>query len=247
MNNKKKRALLLALIAIVVIIAIVWVIRNRDTDSGSGTLAFTTLADTTEPESVPDPGPDETVTESETEETEGSTEETTEAESPETEPASETPAPTTEIAEKTAKETPAPTTEETTVETTAGNTEPDNAVTENGITVTEDGEYTDKDHVALYLHAFGKLPSNYITKEEAEDLGWVSSLGNLWKVAPGKSIGGSHFGNYEKLLPTKKGRKYYECDIDYKGKSRGAKRIIYSNDGLIFYTEDHYESFEQLY
>ena len=236
MNNKKKRALLLALIAIVVIIAIVWVIRNRDTDSGSGTLAFTTLADTTEPESVPDPGPDETVTESETEETEGSTEETTEAESPETEPASETPAPTT-----------AETTVETTAETTAETTGPDNAVTENGITVTEDGEYTDKDHVALYIHAFGKLPSNYITKEEAEDLGWVSSLGNLWKVAPGKSIGGSHFGNYEKLLPTKKGRKYYECDIDYKGKSRGAKRIIYSNDGLIFYTEDHYESFEQLY
>lgn len=113
--------------------------------------------------------------------------------------------------------------------------------------IDRNGSYTSKDEVALYLHIYGELPSNFITKQEAEDLGWNSSKGNLWKVADGKSIGGSYFGNYEEKLPKKKGRKYYECDINYDGGYRGAERIIYSNDGLIFYTEDHYESFEQLY
>ena len=113
--------------------------------------------------------------------------------------------------------------------------------------VTEDGSYTSRDEVALYLHTFGRLPGNYITKKEAQKLGWDNKKGNLWEVAPGKSIGGSHFGNYEKLLPEKKGRKYYECDINYEGEYRGAERIIYSDDGLIFYTGDHYKTFEQLY
>ncbi len=109
----------------------------------------------------------------------------------------------------------------------------------------EDGTYTSKDDVALYIHTYGKLPSNFITKKEANALGWNG--GALEKYAPGKSIGGDKFGNYEGLLPTAKGRKYYECDIDTLGKKRGAKRIIFSNDGLIYYTGDHYESFEQLY
>lgn len=113
--------------------------------------------------------------------------------------------------------------------------------------VTEDGSYTTREEVALYLHTFGHLPGNYITKKEAEQLGWDNKKGNLWEVAPGKSIGGSHFGNYEKQLPEKKGRKYYECDINYEGKYRGAERIIYSDDGLVFYTGDHYKTFEQLY
>ena len=112
--------------------------------------------------------------------------------------------------------------------------------------VVEAGEYSDKEHVAAYLRAFGKLPSNYITKKEAQALGWVSSLGNLWDVAPGKSIGGDRFGNYEGQLPTAKGRKYTECDIDFDGKRRNAKRIVFSNDGLIFYTEDHYTTFEEI-
>lgn len=113
--------------------------------------------------------------------------------------------------------------------------------------IEEDGIYSSKDQVALYLHNYGKLPSNYITKSEAKSLGWVSSEGNLGKVAPGKSIGGDHFGNYEGKLPDANGRKYYECDIDYTGGTRNGKRIIYSNDGLIFYTGDHYNTFEQLY
>lgn len=113
--------------------------------------------------------------------------------------------------------------------------------------VTEDGEYTSKEEVALYLHLYNHLPSNFIKKQEAQDLGWVSNQGNLHKVAPGKSIGGDRFGNYENLLPTKKGRKYFECDIDFDGTYRNAKRIIFSNDGLIYYTDDHYESFTLLY
>ena len=115
------------------------------------------------------------------------------------------------------------------------------------IEIEEDGTYISKDEVALYLHIYGYLPGNYITKKEAQDLGWDSKKGNLDQVAPGMSIGGSYFGNYEGMLPEKKGRKYYECDLDYEGGYRGAKRLIYSNDGLIFYTEDHYKTFEQLY
>ncbi len=115
------------------------------------------------------------------------------------------------------------------------------------VSVTEDGEYTSKDEVALYIHLYDHLPDNYITKKDAEALGWNSKEGNLWDVAPGKSIGGSYFGNYEGLLPEKKGRDYHECDIDYNGGRRNAKRIVFSDDGLIYYTEDHYESFEQLY
>ena len=113
-------------------------------------------------------------------------------------------------------------------------------------TIDKNGSYTSKDDVALYIHTYGELPQNFITKKEAERLGWDG--GSLEPYAPGKSIGGSYFGNYEGKLPKKKGRTYYECDIDTKGKrSRGPKRIVYSTDGLIYYTPDHYETFELLY
>lgn len=114
-------------------------------------------------------------------------------------------------------------------------------------TLDRNGSYTAKEDVALYLHLYGKLPSNFLTKSEAQALGWDSSKGNLDKVAPGKSIGGDTFGNREGLLPAKSGRRYYECDIGYKGGYRGSERIIYSNDGLIYYTADHYASFTLLY
>ncbi len=122
-----------------------------------------------------------------------------------------------------------------------------NELEEASLAITEDGTYSSKDEVALYLHLYAHLPNNYLTKKEAEALGWDSSSGNLWEVAPGMSIGGNKFGNYEGLLPEADDRQYYECDIDYEGGYRNAKRIIYSNDGLIFYTEDHYASFEQIY
>ncbi len=112
--------------------------------------------------------------------------------------------------------------------------------------IDENGSYDDRDNVALYIHTYGKLPPNYISKADAQDLGWEG--GSVERYAPGKCIGGSKFGNYEGLLPKKNGRQYYECDIDTLGEnSRGAKRIVYSNDGLIYYTDDHYESFTLLY
>ena len=110
----------------------------------------------------------------------------------------------------------------------------------------EYGSYTTKDDVALYLHIYGHLPPNFITKKEAEMAGWNG--GSLDRVLPGMCIGGDYFGNYEGQLPRAKGRKWAECDINTLGKrSRGAERIIFSNDGLIYYTPDHYESFELLY
>ena len=110
----------------------------------------------------------------------------------------------------------------------------------------ENGAYSSKEDVALYLHLYGHLPENFITKKEANALGWEE--GSLEPYAPGMCIGGDRFGNYENLLPEKTDRDYYECDIDTLGASkRGAKRIVFSNDGLVYYTDDHYESFTLLY
>ncbi len=110
--------------------------------------------------------------------------------------------------------------------------------------IAEDGSYTSKDDVALYIHTYGKLPSNFITKAEAKKLGWTG--GGLDEFAEGKCIGGDKFGNNEGKLPD--GKKYKECDIDTLGAdSRGAKRIVYSDDGSVYYTDDHYENFEQVY
>ena len=109
----------------------------------------------------------------------------------------------------------------------------------------EEGSYTSRDTVALYLMKYGTLPQNYITKAEAQALGWEG--GSLLEYAPGKSIGGDRFGNYEGALPEAEGRTYTECDIDTAGADeRGAERIVFSNDGLIFYTADHYETFTLL-
>ncbi len=106
-----------------------------------------------------------------------------------------------------------------------------------------DGVYTSKEDVALYLHLYGELPRNFMTKSEARELGW--SGGGLDRYADGMCIGGDQFGNYEGLLPE---GSYHECDVDtLHADSRGAKRIVYSDDGRIYYTEDHYESFELLY
>lgn len=145
----------------------------------------------------------------------------------------------TEVVTETTKETSEETSKETSM---AAGTEADN-----GVHVTIDGTYTGKEEVAAYINEFKCLPSNYITKSEAKSLGWDSSKGNLWDVAEGKSIGGDRFGNYEGHLPQEKGRTYYECDIGYEGGYRGSERIIFSNDGLIYYTDDHYNTFELLY
>ena len=98
--------------------------------------------------------------------------------------------------------------------------------------------------VSAHIRRTGSLPQNFITKKQAGELGWQG--GDLWRYARGKSIGGDRFGNFERRLPDKKGRIWRECDIEYRGGARGAKRLIFSNDGLIFYTADHYESFERV-
>ena len=111
----------------------------------------------------------------------------------------------------------------------------------------EAGYYTSPEDVAAYIHRYGKLPDNFITKKAATALGWKSSDGNLWEVTDQMSIGGDTFGNREGRLPKADGRKWYECDVNYEGGFRGAERIVYSNDGLIYYTDDHYNTFKQLY
>lgn len=125
----------------------------------------------------------------------------------------------------------------------------DGVPAESADSISEDGSYTDRDSVAMYIAAYGHLPGNYITKAEAKKAGWISEDGNLAEVCPGKSIGGDRFGNYEGSLPDKEGRKYFECDINYDPNNgyRGGERIIYSNDGLIYYTADHYKIFDKLY
>lgn len=108
-------------------------------------------------------------------------------------------------------------------------------------------DYFTPEEVSLYLYAFGCLPPNYLTKDEAKDMGWVSSEGNLWEIGYGFCIGGDTFGNREGLLPNAKDRKWYECDVNYEGGFRGSERLVFSTDGLIYYTFDHYETFELLY
>lgn len=143
------------------------------------------------------------------------------------------------------QENPQPPTEIPTEPATEPPTQPPTeAPTEPLPTIQKDGSYTSPEDVAAYIHTFGTLPANYITKKEAQALGWVSAQGNLWDVAPGKSIGGDYFGNYEKLLPD---GSYHECDVNYAGDYRGAERLIYSTDGRIYYTNDHYATFTQLY
>lgn len=109
--------------------------------------------------------------------------------------------------------------------------------------LSSDSNLTTFQEVSDYIRQYGELPDNFITKKEAEALGWVASQGNLHEVAPGKSIGGDTFGNREGLLPKAKERKWYEADINYNGGRRNADRIVFSNDGLIYMTTDHYKSF----
>lgn len=113
-------------------------------------------------------------------------------------------------------------------------------------TIDRDGAYYTKEDVAQYLIEYGELPENYLTKSEARKLGWDASSGNLWDVTDRGVIGGDRFGNREGILPRKNGRQYYEADVNYEGGRRNAHRLVYSNDGLVYYTGDHYASFEKL-
>lgn len=115
---------------------------------------------------------------------------------------------------------------------------PEEEVPEETLLIDEFGIYNNKDDVALYLTTYNKLPSNYLTKEEAKP-----HISSHWTYENKLSVGGDRFYNREGLLPNEDGRLYYELDINYNGGNRNSLRIVYSNDGLIFYTDDHYESF----
>ena len=118
-------------------------------------------------------------------------------------------------------------------------------ITQTADTVDEHGYYYDAEHVVLYLDVYGHLPENYITKSDARALGWEG--GSVEVYQEGAAIGGDRFGNREGLLPEEPGRTYTECDINTLGAdSRGAERLIFSNDRLYFYTSDHYASFTEL-
>ena len=106
---------------------------------------------------------------------------------------------------------------------------------------------TDPQQIVNYLELYGELPENFITKNEARDLGWDNRYNYVGEVAPGKSIGGDRFGNYDGKLPKKKGRIWYECDANYKGKKRGPERVLFSTDGLYYYTDDHYKTFTEMF
>ena len=134
------------------------------------------------------------------------------------------------------------TTQTTTVNTTKSNNGQNTAANVKA----NSGKIKISESAAAYINEYKRLPHNYITKNEAKKLGWQTK-GTLDKVAPGKSIGGDRYGNYEGKLPKKNGRNWKECDIDYVKGNRNAKRIVFSNDGLIYYTGDHYKSFSKLY
>lgn len=95
------------------------------------------------------------------------------------------------------------------------------------------------------LRTSGRLPERYLTKRQAEALGWHPG-GDLCRVAPGHMIGGDRFGNRERRLPEARGRSWREADIDSTCSRRGARRIVFSSDGLIEVTIDHYETFEEV-
>ena len=143
--------------------------------------------------------------------------------------------------------TPVTETEEEETEPSETPSEPsETAVPTESQVIDRDGSYTTAEDVALYIYTYGELPSNFMTKNEARELGWEG--GSLEPYAPGMCIGGDWYGNYEGMLPETNGREYHECDINTLGaSSRGAERIVFSNDGLIYYTPDHYETFTLMY
>lgn len=106
---------------------------------------------------------------------------------------------------------------------------------------------TQQQRVADYLHQHQRLPSYYLSKSEARKRGWEPAKGNLCQTLPGRAIGGDRFSNREKVLPEKQGRRWFEADVNYDCGRRGSDRMLYSSDGLIYVTQDHYRHVEQVY
>ncbi|MGO2305669.1 MAG: ribonuclease domain-containing protein [Providencia sp.] len=105
---------------------------------------------------------------------------------------------------------------------------------------------TQQRNVVSYVQKHQKLPDFYVTKKDARLAGWDAKKGNLCEGLPGKAIGGDKFLNREKRLPISPNRQWFEADINYRCGHRGADRLMYSSDGMIFVTLDHYKSFQQV-
>lgn len=107
--------------------------------------------------------------------------------------------------------------------------------------VQEDESYDTPEQVAQYLYRYRHLPSNYVTKNQAKEKGWIPKKGNLQEVIPGASIGGDRFSNRQQLVPA--GHRWRECDVNYHGGRRGAERLLYDDDcTMVYYTGDHYQT-----
>lgn len=104
-------------------------------------------------------------------------------------------------------------------------------------------QLTQPQQVVKYLQLHHRLPDFYLTKKQARAQGWDPQQGNLCSVLPGKAIGGDRFSNRERRLPEAKGRNWWEADVNYRCGRRGRDRLLYSSDGLIYLTQDHYQHF----
>lgn len=112
-------------------------------------------------------------------------------------------------------------------------------------TIQEGSPYTTAEDVIVYLALYGALPPNYLTTAEAQALGW-DGKGDLWAVKEGACIGGDDFGNLAGLLPSAEGRSWKQCDVNYAGGARGNERLVYSSDGLFYYSADRFSSFTEV-
>lgn len=102
---------------------------------------------------------------------------------------------------------------------------------------------TNEVKVINYVKSNHELPDYYITKSESRKQGWVPSEGNLCDVLPGKAIGGDKFSNREKTLPS--GKQYFEADVNYNCGNRNADRIVFTKEGEVYLTKNHYKSFQK--
>ena len=96
-----------------------------------------------------------------------------------------------------------------------------------------------------HIKNVNKLPDNYITKEELKSFHWKRGKAPS-NYAPGKIVGGNIYKNDDLHLPHEMKRIWYEADINYVQGKRNSQRLVYSDDGLIFVTYNHYQTFYEI-
>ncbi len=93
-----------------------------------------------------------------------------------------------------------------------------------------------------WLRHYGQLPDNYHSESDLRALGWKQGDSPV-KFAPEKMVTRGEYENMNGHLPDAPGRVWYEADINYYSGKRNGHRILWSNDGLLFVTYDHYRTF----